>query len=153
MWLTDDPNPSAQAWGQRHDTYMTVREFYVLFGVPILPGETDLELLIALERSGRIPARLVDDLKATGRAKVRMVDKTEVRITVEIPDADAHRYSKWRQRQGVSNALYRALADTGGDPSRWWIVERAIPSSEWTEAVDAAELRELVTPKAVRRKR
>jgi len=137
VWLTDDPNPSVQRWGLPNEVTMTVGQFYAVHGVSVVPGE-EPEAIIALERSRKVPQQVIEDFKASGQTTLKAADKTEIRLTVEIPDAEAQRYSSWRRKHGVRNAVYRDLAATGGDPERWWVVERPIPSSEWIEAIDTA---------------
>lgn len=64
-------------------------------------------------------------------ARGSIVDKTEVRITVEV--ADATPWAKFAREHHVEVWWYDALARSGGDPERWFVVARAIPRSEWTE--------------------
>lgn len=138
VWLTDDPRPSEQLWGQSGEITMTVGDFYSVYaGVSVAPGE-EAEAIVALERSGKVPQQVIEDLRTKGSTTLKVVSKTAIRVTVEVPDAEAQPYSTWRQRQGVRNAVYRSLAATGGDPDRWWVLERPIPRTEWTEALETA---------------
>ncbi len=58
------------------------------------------------------------------------VNKREMRITVEVEDAQLWRV--WAPRQGMSRAHRRRLAETGGERT-WYVVQRPIPVGEWTE--------------------
>lgn len=60
------------------------------------------------------------------------VDKTEIRITVEIPEADAHLWSVWSREHSIKEHWYAALGQYG-NPDEWVVVERPIPISEWAE--------------------
>src|SRR5437660_338378 len=57
--------------------------------------------------------------------------KLAVRITVDVPDAVSWR--EWARAHGIQNIWYRHLAQAGGDPEQWWVVERPIESREWVE--------------------
>lgn len=119
VWLTDDPEPSIQRWG--------------------LPSATTLRLKdIASGAFGAVslPAAQAEGLKTRGQVGLHTADKTVVRITVEVPDDEAHHWPEWSRRQGIRNMLYKALALAGGDPEQWWVVARPIPREEWVEIVD-----------------
>jgi|SRR5437667_6001713 len=62
--------------------------------------------------------------------------KLAVRITVDVPDAVPWRV--WSRAHRIRNMWYRQLAIAGGDPERWWVVERPIESCEWVEITDMA---------------
>jgi hypothetical protein len=36
----------------------------------------------------------------------------------------------WAERRGVAPEVYAALAKSGGDPDRWYVVERAVRAFE-----------------------
>lgn len=59
-------------------------------------------------------------------------DKAELRITVEIPEAEAHLWSVWSREHSIKEVWYAALGQYG-NPDEWVVVERAIPISEWVE--------------------
>ena len=57
--------------------------------------------------------------------------KDRVRITVEVPDADALWWPRWSRQQGIREAWYRHLAEGHRSPKEWFVVARAIPLSEF----------------------
>jgi hypothetical protein len=60
-----------------------------------------------------------------------------IRIAVEVPDVEAHRWVPWAWGHlppGAAESL--TSARLGGDPDGWYVVERALPAAEWVEAVD-----------------
>ncbi len=67
-----------------------------------------------------------------------IVDKTEVRITVEVPKRAAHRWREWARRRGIDREWMRVLASVGGSGS-WYVVERPIPEAEWVAVEVLAE--------------
>lgn len=67
-------------------------------------------------------------------ARVDPAGKLAIRITVDVPDA-VH-WPAWARSHGIRNMWYRKLAVAGGDPKRWWVVERPIWRDEWVSIVD-----------------
>lgn len=65
------------------------------------------------------------------------VDKTRIRITVDVPVDDVHVWRQWASAHGADPRFMAALASSGGS-STWRVIERPIPSSEWVEVVDCA---------------
>lgn len=65
------------------------------------------------------------------------VDKTEVRITVDLPKREVHRWHEWARRWAIEPKMMRALTATGGSGS-WRVIERPIPDCEWV-AVDVID--------------
>jgi hypothetical protein len=125
VWLTDDPRPESHRWGPATKTTLTAREIFRVYGP-----------------TSRTTSMLLRELRA-GTVQVTFPNKTEIRITVEVPDIDAHPWSRWSREQGIRNMWYRRLAEAGGDPNRWWVVTRPIPRSEWIEAVETASMAEV----------
>ena len=69
------------------------------------------------------------------------VDKTKVRITVEIQDSDPnlHKWSEFAKQEQVPDWWYKALHETGGKGSdEWYIYEGVIPSSSFV-SIDQLE--------------
>lgn len=65
-------------------------------------------------------------------AALSAVDKTQVRITVNVEDAQW--WPKWARRQGITKTWYDALDAAGGyTAEEWYVVPRPIPQSEWLE--------------------
>lgn len=57
-------------------------------------------------------------------------DKTAVRITVDVPDADVTWWPDFAKAHGM-NRQWRRVIERGRDPESWFVVARAIPESEW----------------------
>ncbi|GAA3062762.1 hypothetical protein GCM10010448_52620 [Streptomyces glomeratus] len=72
-----------------------------------------------------------------------------IRITVKVPDAEAHRWVPWAWRRLPPGAA-ETLTSTrfGGDPGAWYIIERSLPAAEWVEAVDLVSRVPLWPPSA-----
>jgi hypothetical protein len=59
---------------------------------------------------------------------VKIADKSEVRFTIESPDA-----VRWRTHArhiGFPSEYYKALAASGGNPEHWYVTEK-VPSEQW----------------------
>jgi hypothetical protein len=115
VWLTDYPRPQEHRWG--------------LPTVITLTPE-----LIAAVGGATLPAELERKLARDGQVTVPTVDKTAIRV--EVATLDAQHWPEWARTHGVRNMRYRALAASGGDPERWWVVERPLPRAEWVEIVE-----------------
>lgn len=67
------------------------------------------------------------------------LDKTKVRITVDVPDTWAVYWLGWAEAQGISQHWLKALlgGTTGGREAaeRWVVTFRTVPRSRWV-AVD-----------------
>jgi hypothetical protein len=57
-------------------------------------------------------------------------DKKQVRIEVEVDDAEA--WSTFSQRYGM-NPVWRAAIEKDNRPESWFVVARDIPRSEWVK--------------------
>jgi hypothetical protein len=74
------------------------------------------------------------------------LDKRAVRFTVAV--SDAQHWAEWARRRRVTRRALRRIDDAGGGLSeRWWVVPRAIASSEWT-FVENLRTGELIWPLA-----
>jgi len=75
------------------------------------------------------------DHPGAGHGLYRSVaDKTEIRITVELPRDWPKRWTKWAVAQGASARGMGWLTDTGGGQEAadsWWVVTRPIPFRYW----------------------
>ena len=60
------------------------------------------------------------------------LDKTEIRITVEV--ADAISWPAFAAKHGINKKWYRALG-SGRRPETWWVVPRRIYRVEWIDVV------------------
>jgi hypothetical protein len=67
-------------------------------------------------------------------------DKTEVRISVELPAGWAKRWKKWAPVQGMSESDMDILAETGGGwqaADTWFVCTKPIPHKYWVEVAVA----------------
>lgn len=64
-------------------------------------------------------------------------DKRRVRITIEVPDAEARAgwWPHWARKMGIREAWYRHLAEGHRSPKEWFVVVRPIAMSEFV-AID-----------------
>ena len=61
-------------------------------------------------------------------------DKTAVRITVELPNKDVHRWKDWAIRRGIERRWLDTLDRTGGGGSGTWrVVEKSITADRWAD--------------------
>ncbi|MGW3245452.1 hypothetical protein [Streptomyces sp. NPDC001070] len=65
------------------------------------------------------------------------VQDRPIRITVDVPDEDAHEWSLWA-RNNLPPGAFSVLAPTrfGGNPGAWYITERPVSMVEWREVID-----------------
>jgi len=54
-----------------------------------------------------------------------------VRLTVEA--RGAWHWPEWSRQQGISEAWYEALANSGGDPEHWWVSPQPIEERDWLD--------------------
>jgi hypothetical protein len=71
-------------------------------------------------------------------------DRSAVRITVEVPEAEAHSWRDWALEHGIEAALLDALAGSGGADD-WFVVERPVPEDEWV-SVELTRMRSRLKP-------
>jgi hypothetical protein len=62
--------------------------------------------------------------------------KDAVRFTVSLPEEEPQHWTSWSRKRGISEFWYGALARSGGDPTEWWVITRAIPKREWLRVED-----------------
>jgi len=63
-------------------------------------------------------------------AEGSVVNKAEFRITVELPEGQAHHWPIWSRKHGIDEGWYEALGQCGV-PQSWFVVERPIGINEW----------------------
>lgn len=83
---------------------------------------------------------LTDDPEANrqGWRRGSVLDKAEVRITVEIPaeDPNLSRWSDFARKHGVDPAWYAVLDQVaGGGSQRWWLYTGFIPRALFSEVL------------------
>ncbi|MBE0568341.1 MAG: hypothetical protein IH577_01515 [Deltaproteobacteria bacterium] len=66
-----------------------------------------------------------------GGAPVFLLEKYGIRITVEVPDKDAHRYPEWSRKMGVDPKWFKLYTEKDGDYGNWYVVTRPVGKSEW----------------------
>ena len=64
-------------------------------------------------------------------------DKAAVRITVELPARQVHRWRDWVAARGADPAWVRHLSSAGGS-GRWYVIERRVLDTEFTQIIDTA---------------
>lgn len=64
-------------------------------------------------------------------------DKTEVRITVELPNNRVHKWRDWAVERGIDKGWLAALSNAGG-AGTWRVTENRITADRWV-AVDCRE--------------
>lgn len=64
-------------------------------------------------------------------------DKRRVRITVEVPDGEAEHgwWPRWARAHRIREAWYQHIAEGHRSPKEWFVVQRAIPLSDFV-AID-----------------
>lgn len=63
-----------------------------------------------------------------------VLDKTDMRISVEVPDNEAHPWKEWARARNIEWWWEEALIRAGGgeDAAKtWYVIERDIPRAEW----------------------
>lgn len=63
-------------------------------------------------------------------------DKTRVRVTVQLPNNEVHKWKDWALRRRINPRWLRSLTEDQSGASTWRITERPIPSTRWVEVVD-----------------
>ncbi|MBE0603783.1 MAG: hypothetical protein IH611_09150 [Deltaproteobacteria bacterium] len=66
-----------------------------------------------------------------GDAPVFLLEKYGIRITVEIPEKDAHRYPEWSGKMGMDPKWFKLYTERDGDFGNWYVVTRPIGKAEW----------------------
>jgi len=66
-----------------------------------------------------------------GDAPVFLLEKYGIRITVEIPEKDAHRYPEWSREMGIEPKWFKIYTERDGDYGNWYVVTRPVDKSEW----------------------
>jgi hypothetical protein len=59
-------------------------------------------------------------------------DKTGVRITVDLPDNEVVKWTKWPYRRRM-NKHWRKVMEQDQLPELWWLIERPIHDYEWVD--------------------
>jgi hypothetical protein len=63
------------------------------------------------------------------------LDKSEIRITVDVPKREARKWRTWAASRGIDSTWAKALALPGC--GSWYVVARPVPSTEWVEIANA----------------
>jgi hypothetical protein len=96
---------------------------------------TESNISLLREHAGPDVVWLTDNTEPTSQCWARgsVVDKTGVRFIVNVPDEDVYPWRTWAFDQGIDQFTFDALAQTGGDSDRWFVVTRPIPVTEWVD--------------------
>ena len=125
-----------------HYTSEAALEYILGLGV-LLPGESMIGAREGDRQHGISPIGehvgpdvvwLTDlaDASQTGVVETPPASKGAVRVTVEVPAADAQPWPTWARSQGI-HELWLASIGQGNAPDRWWVVAREIDWSDWIE--------------------
>lgn len=64
------------------------------------------------------------------------LDRTQIRITVEVSKTYTHRYREWATKHGGHPGWLKRLAQECGQFNTWWVHTKVIPREAWTEVRD-----------------
>jgi hypothetical protein len=64
-------------------------------------------------------------------APVFVHERYGVRITVEVPEKEAHRHAEWAKRMGMDPKWFKLYTERDGDSGSWYVVIRPIARHEW----------------------
>ena len=62
-----------------------------------------------------------------------LFEKYGIRITVEIPEREAHRYPEWSREMGIDPKWFKFYTERDKDFGSWRVVTRPIGMSEWRD--------------------
>jgi len=105
-----------------------------------LPVEGAGPGVVWLSRDKRQPKR------GNGWARGSVLDKTEARLTVELPRGEAFSWMGWARRHGVSARWITALSDTSGGSEGWYVIERPVERAEIVSLTLYRDGQEIVWP-------
>lgn len=64
-------------------------------------------------------------------------DKTRIRIAVNLPNREVHKWREWAVRHGMGSEWMRVFINaSNGGASTWRVTERPILSTRWVSVVD-----------------
>lgn len=63
---------------------------------------------------------------------VFLLEKYGIRITVEIPEKEAHRYPEWSRKMGIDPKWLKIYGERDPDLGSWHVVTRPIVRPEWS---------------------
>lgn len=69
-----------------------------------------------------------------------MVDKSEIRIAVDVPHAWSRAWLPWAEALGIERSWLDALVNVGGGrqaAERWWVTTRRVDKSLWLAVENA----------------
>lgn len=69
-----------------------------------------------------------------------VVDKREIRITVDVPDYLCYQWLWWAAAHNIEPGWQEVLVKVGGGTemaAHWWVVERAVGSHRWVKIENA----------------
>ena len=62
-----------------------------------------------------------------------LFEKYGMRITVEMPEKEAHRYAEWSRKMGIDPKWFKLYTERDSDFGSWYVVTRAIGRPEWRD--------------------
>lgn len=66
------------------------------------------------------------------------LDKTRMRITVDVPRTYVHRWRDWAPRNGGHPGFLDMLRTECADYGSWWVSTKPIPRAQWVEVIDTS---------------
>jgi len=66
-----------------------------------------------------------------GEAPIFLLEKYGIRITVEVPEKEAHSYPEWSRKMGIDPKWFKLYTERDRDFVNWYVVTRPIGRSEW----------------------
>ncbi|MEW6720947.1 MAG: hypothetical protein AB1346_10905 [Thermodesulfobacteriota bacterium] len=68
---------------------------------------------------------------AGGGAPIFLLEKYGIRITVELPDKEVHRYPDWSRKMGIHPKWFKMYTERDSGYASWYVVTRPIGRTEW----------------------
>jgi len=62
-----------------------------------------------------------------------LYEKYGIRITVEVPEKEAHQYPEWSRKMGIDPKWLKLYTERDSDFGNWHVVTRAIGRSDWRD--------------------
>lgn len=103
---------------------------------PFTPQSVGLQPVVWLTHQDGVERpgdTLVHGLNLAGAVQGFLMDRIEVRFTVDVPDADVMSWDTYCEAFAVDARTRRQLAKWPCHPDWWHLVRRSIPSTEWLE--------------------
>lgn len=91
---------------------------------------TESNLSFSVPHAGPDVVWLTDSRDPAGQAWTAGPYKSLAVFVVELPVGRVDHWPAWSRDQGIDETTYLGLAESGGDPERWWVATR--PVNKWS---------------------